>query len=62
LNHDASLIYTNQNNFLGFQIADVKTGKVLWELEIGGRCYSSPVGDAEPHGRRRLESVAQRLE
>ena len=25
LNHDASLIYTNQNNFLGFQIADVKT-------------------------------------
>jgi outer membrane protein assembly factor BamB len=26
---------------------DPATGKVLWELEIGGRCYSSPVGDAE---------------
>jgi outer membrane protein assembly factor BamB len=26
---------------------DPATGKVLWELEIGGRCYSSPVCDAE---------------
>jgi outer membrane protein assembly factor BamB len=26
---------------------DPATGKVLWELEIGGRCYSSPVGDAD---------------
>jgi outer membrane protein assembly factor BamB len=26
---------------------DPATGKVLWELEMGGRCYSSPVGDAE---------------
>ena len=36
LNHDASLIYTNQNNFLGFQIADVKTGKVLHTVEVQG--------------------------
>ena len=36
LNHDASLIYTNQNNFLGFQIADVKTGKVLHSVEVQG--------------------------
>jgi DNA-binding beta-propeller fold protein YncE len=36
LNHDASLIYTNQNNFLGFQIADVKTGKVLHTVEVRG--------------------------
>lgn len=36
LNHDASLIYTNQNNFLGFQIADVKTGKVLHTVEVTG--------------------------
>jgi DNA-binding beta-propeller fold protein YncE len=36
LNHDASLIYTNQNNFLGFQIADVRTGKVLHTVEVQG--------------------------
>ena len=36
LNHDSSLIYTNQNNFLGFQIADVKTGKVLHTVEVTG--------------------------
>ena len=29
LNHDSSLIYTNTNNFLGFEIADVKTGKMI---------------------------------
>jgi DNA-binding beta-propeller fold protein YncE len=36
LNHDSSLIYTNQNNFLGFQIADVATGKVLHTVEVTG--------------------------
>jgi DNA-binding beta-propeller fold protein YncE len=36
LNHDASLIYTNQNNFLGFQIAGVKTGTVLHTVEVQG--------------------------
>jgi DNA-binding beta-propeller fold protein YncE len=34
LNHDASMIYTNQNNFLGFQIADVATGKVIHTVEV----------------------------
>ncbi|HXJ44805.1 MAG TPA: hypothetical protein VNH18_36295, partial [Bryobacteraceae bacterium] len=36
LNHDSSLIYTNQNNLLGFLIADVKTGKVLHKVEVQG--------------------------
>jgi DNA-binding beta-propeller fold protein YncE len=36
LNHDSSLIYTNQNNFLGFQIADVKSGQVLQTVEVTG--------------------------
>ena len=36
LNHDSSLIYTNQNNFLGFQIADVKSGKVTQTVEVEG--------------------------
>lgn len=36
LNHDSSLIYTNQNNLLGFDIADVRTGKVLKEVQVQG--------------------------
>jgi DNA-binding beta-propeller fold protein YncE len=36
VNHDASLIYTNLNNLLGFAIADVKTGKVLHRVEVQG--------------------------
>jgi DNA-binding beta-propeller fold protein YncE len=54
LNHDASLIYTNQNNFLGFQIADVKTGKVLHTVEVQGfpwreRWFATP-RPRIPHG------------
>jgi len=36
LNHDASLIYSNLNNLLGFVIADVKTGKILHRVEVQG--------------------------
>lgn len=36
LNHDASLIYTNLNNLLGFEIADVATGKILHRVEVEG--------------------------
>ncbi len=36
INHDASLIYSNTNNFLGFEIADVKTGKVTQHVEVEG--------------------------
>lgn len=36
LNHDSSLIYTNQNNLLGFLIADVKTGQILHKVEVQG--------------------------
>jgi DNA-binding beta-propeller fold protein YncE len=36
LNHDATRIYTNQDNFLGFQIADVATGKVVETVEVQG--------------------------
>lgn len=54
LNHDASLIYTNQNNFLGFQIADVGTGKVLHTVEVQGfpwreRWFGTP-RPRIPHG------------
>lgn len=36
LNHDASLIYANTNNLDGFEIADVKTGKVIAHIENSG--------------------------
>jgi DNA-binding beta-propeller fold protein YncE len=36
INHDASLIYSNTNNLLGFEIADVKTGKVIQHVEVEG--------------------------
>ena len=36
LNHDASLIYSNTNNLLGFVIADVKTGEVVQKVEVQG--------------------------
>jgi DNA-binding beta-propeller fold protein YncE len=36
VNHDASLIYSNLNNLLGFVIADVKTGQILHRVEVKG--------------------------
>lgn len=36
VNHDASLIYANNNNLLGFVIADVKTGQILHKVEVQG--------------------------
>ena len=39
LNHDASLIYSNTNNLLGFEIADVKSGKILHHVEVKGCCW-----------------------
>jgi len=56
LNHDASLIYTNQNNFLGFQIADVESGKVLHTVEVPGYPWRER-WNATP--RPRIPTVAQ---
>jgi DNA-binding beta-propeller fold protein YncE len=36
LNHDSSLIYSNTNNLLGFEIADVASGKILHRVEVQG--------------------------
>jgi len=36
LNHDSSLIYANINNLLGFEIADVATGKIIHHVEVTG--------------------------
>jgi DNA-binding beta-propeller fold protein YncE len=34
LNKDSSKIYVNQNNFLGYLVADTKTGKILKTVEV----------------------------
>lgn len=34
LNKDSSKIYVNQNNFLGYLVADTKTGKILQTVEV----------------------------
>ncbi len=34
LNKDSSRIYVNQNNFLGYLVADTKTGKILKTVEV----------------------------
>ena len=36
LNHDATRIYANINNFLGFEVGDVETGKVIERVEVPG--------------------------
>lgn len=36
LNHDATKIYSNTNNLLGFVIADVATGKIEQKIEVQG--------------------------
>ena len=36
LNHDSSLIYANINNLLGFEIADVASGKIIHHVEVQG--------------------------
>ena len=36
LNRDSSLIYANTNNLLGFEIADVASGKIIQHVEVQG--------------------------
>jgi DNA-binding beta-propeller fold protein YncE len=53
VNHDASKIYANVNNLLGFEIADVSTGKVIKRLEVTSFPWKEAMADASrkiPHG------------
>src|SRR5438132_7193224 len=36
INHDASLVYVNVNDLIGFEIGDVQTGKMLKRVELPG--------------------------
>lgn len=54
LNHDSSLIYANTNNLLGFEIADVSSGKIVEHVEVQGfgwpeKWHASP-RPRIPHG------------
>jgi DNA-binding beta-propeller fold protein YncE len=50
INHDASLIYANTNNLLGFEVADVATGKVIKRVEVPGFNWKSRLKEPMPHG------------
>ena len=39
INHDASLIYVNVNNLIGFEIGDIKTGEKIKRVELPGDAW-----------------------
>jgi WD40 repeat protein len=49
INHDASRIYANLNNLLGFEIADVKSGKVIKRIEAPGEMWKAKWADPNQH-------------
>ena len=52
LNHDDTLLYSNQNNLLGFVIVDVKTRKIIHTVEVQGdwrKIWDSPSRPRIPH-------------
>jgi len=54
LNKDSSKIYVNQNNFLGYIVADTHTGKLLQTVEVKSvdwrSVWNSPSRPRIPHG------------
>ena len=48
INHDATRVYANLNNLLGFEIADVKTGEVIKRIEAPTETMEAEVGRCEP--------------
>ncbi len=49
INHDATRVYANLNNLLGFEIADVKTGKVIKRIEAPAEMWKAKWGDLNQH-------------
>ena len=49
INHDASRVYANLNNLLGFEIADVKTHKVIKRVEVPGEMWKAKWADPNLH-------------
>jgi len=45
INHDATRVYANLNNLLGFEIADVQSGKVIKRIEAPADMWKPQWGD-----------------
>jgi len=45
INSDATRVYANLNNLLGFEIADVKSGKVIKRVEVPGNMWKAKWAD-----------------
>jgi hypothetical protein len=49
INHDATRVYANLNNLLGFEIADVKTRKVIKRVEAPAEMWKAKWADPNQH-------------
>lgn len=49
LNHDASRVYANLNNLLGFEIADVSSGKIIKRIEVPGEMWKAKWANPNLH-------------
>jgi DNA-binding beta-propeller fold protein YncE len=49
INHDATRVYANLNNLLGFEIADVKSGKVIKRIEAPAEMWKEKWANPNLH-------------
>ncbi len=49
INHDATRVYANVNNLLGFEIADVKSGEVIKRIEAPAELWKAKWADVTQH-------------
>ena len=49
INHDATRVYANVNNLLGFEIVDVKTGEVIKRIEAPAELWKAKWADVTQH-------------
>src|SRR6202166_2614946 len=52
INHDATRVYANLNNLLGFEIADVKTGEVIKRIEAPAEMWKDKWANRDKPGVR----------
>jgi DNA-binding beta-propeller fold protein YncE len=49
INHDASRVYANLNNLLGFEIADARSGKIIKRVEAPAEMWKAKWADPNLH-------------